>query len=74
VVHTRFWTDADRAKLRKLRGEGLTMDVIAVRLGRSVDSVSREANRLGCGAHRAPPNPKPKQIKRAGKTTLPNLA
>ena len=74
MVHTRFWTDADRDKLRKLRGEGLTIEVIALRLGRSADSVSREANKLGVGARKPSPNPRTKQIKRAGKVTLPGLS
>jgi IS30 family transposase len=45
--HTRFWTEDEREKLRKLRTEGLDYDVIAARLGRGKEGVSRELRRLG---------------------------
>ena len=71
--HTNHWTDEDRAKLRKMREQGLTYEIMAERLGRGHEGVSRELRRMGLNTHRAPAKPKPKPVPRAGKTTLPPL-
>jgi IS30 family transposase len=73
MVHIRYWTDEDRAKLRKMREQGLTHEVIAERLGRGTEAVSRELSKMGLNTRRAPKKVKAKPVPRAGKTTLPPL-
>jgi IS30 family transposase len=71
---TNHWTDEERAKLRKMREQGLTYDVMAERLGRGNEAISRELRRMGLNdRHRAPAKPKPKSVPRVGKVTLPPL-
>ena len=41
------WTDEDKALLRKLREQGVTMPEIARRLGRSEPSVEHQRRKLG---------------------------
>jgi hypothetical protein len=67
------WTDAERAKLRRLHDNGLSQPQIAALLGRTKNSVHRQLANLGLvpsdrpGAHPKVARP------RSPKTTLPPL-
>jgi hypothetical protein len=69
------WTEDEVALFRQLRADGLSMQQISARLNRSLASLQRKLNRLKLphrtGHFQRAANPK--QIKRAGRTTLPPL-
>lgn len=72
------WTDEERAMLRRLRANGVGRVQIAVMMGRSKNSVSRQMQYLGLGVRNAPrpakpPKPRRDTPNRAGKTTLEPL-
>jgi IS30 family transposase len=77
------WTPADEKQLRQLREQGVSLDKIAKRIGRSHSAVVRKCRAMGLTnqtLHRVAPSPKatgdkPKHaaVNRAGKTTLPPL-
>jgi IS30 family transposase len=50
MTHTNYWTDAERERMLKLADQGLTTEVIALRLGRKTDRVSRELAKLRKGS------------------------
>ena len=66
------WTDEERAMLRRLRQNGVSIRDAAVMMGRSFHSVHRQVRYLGLNL---PPNAKRQkpEAQRAGRTTLPPL-
>jgi hypothetical protein len=72
------WTDEERAMLRRLRQNGLGTVKIAVMMGRSKNSITRQLRYLELGTRNAPrpakpPAPRRDTPHRAGTTTLPPL-
>ena len=69
------WTDEERAMLRRLRANGLGLKAVAVMMGRSYHSVTRQVRYLGLQMRvEAPPKraPEPPKRVRAG-SSLPPL-
>jgi IS30 family transposase len=50
MAHTNYWTGAERDKLLKLADQGLSTEVIALRLGRTTPRISRELLKLRRGS------------------------
>jgi hypothetical protein len=69
------WTDEERAMLRRLRQNGLGTVKIAVMMGRSKNSITRQLRYLELGTRNVPRPAKPPASRphRAGATTLPPL-
>lgn len=75
------WSDEERAKLRRMRAEGLSCAAIGRMLGRSKHSVHRQLLRIGLlpsQRQRMPPPAEPERQHRFGphvvpKVTLPPL-
>ena len=74
-MNTGPWTEDEVALFRQLRADGLTMPQISARMNRSEASLDRKLRGLGLphrtGHFQRVANPK--QVKRAGKRTLPPL-
>lgn len=74
-MNTGPWTEDEVALFVQLRTDGLSMQQISARLNRSQASLQRKLRKLEL-PHRTGhfrPVANPKQIKRAGKQTLPPL-
>ena len=68
------WTDEERAMLRRLRANGLGLKAVAIMMGRTYHSVTRQVRYLGLQMRvEAPPKPAAEPPKRAARTTLPPL-
>lgn len=72
------WTDEERAMLRRLRANGVGTVQIAVMMGRSKNSITRQLRYLELGTRNVsrpgkPPAPRRDTPHRAGATTLPPL-
>jgi hypothetical protein len=77
------WTDEERAMLRRLRQNGVGTVKIAVMMGRSKNSITRQLRYLELGTRNVPRPASPEAPERssheagggirAGKTTLPPL-
>ena len=68
------WSDEERATLRRLRENGVSIRQCAEMMGRSFHSVQRAIRRVGIERPAPPPHqPRPQPPRRVGLVSLPPL-